>query len=48
MLGFQNSLERTRKNWEDLIKAADGRFELMSVKQPKGSFLAIIEVTWSG
>ena len=48
MLGFQNSLERTRKNWEDLIKAADERFELKSVKTPKGSRLSVIEVTWRG
>lgn len=48
MLGFQNSLERTRRNWEDLIKEADERFELTRVKQPKGALLAVIEVTWRG
>lgn len=48
MLGFQNALERTRTDWERLIEAADERLELTTVKQPKGSLLAIIEVTWRG
>ncbi|KAL4939124.1 hypothetical protein BDV06DRAFT_41975 [Aspergillus oleicola] len=48
MLGFQNALERTREDWEALIRAADQRFKVVAVRQPKGSFLAVIEVTWTG
>ncbi|KAL2825755.1 O-methyltransferase-domain-containing protein [Aspergillus cavernicola] len=48
MLGFQNARERTRDDWEGLLKEADGRFKLTAVRQPAGSFLAVVEVTWLG
>ncbi|KAL3471617.1 S-adenosyl-L-methionine-dependent methyltransferase [Aspergillus californicus] len=48
MLGFQNALERTRNDWEGLIRGANERFQITAVKQPEGSFLAVVEVTWTG
>ncbi|KAL4964248.1 S-adenosyl-L-methionine-dependent methyltransferase [Aspergillus stella-maris] len=48
MLGFQNALERTKEDWEGLIRGADERFQVKGVQQQKGSLLAVIEVTWVG
>ncbi|KAL4792204.1 S-adenosyl-L-methionine-dependent methyltransferase [Aspergillus venezuelensis] len=48
MLGFQNALERTKEDWEGLIRGADERFQVTGVQQQKGSLLAVIEVTWVG
>ncbi|KAL4879071.1 O-methyltransferase-domain-containing protein [Aspergillus karnatakaensis] len=48
MLGFSNARERTRRDWEAVISAADERFQLTEVRQQKGSLLAVLEVTWLG
>jgi hypothetical protein len=48
MLAFQNAKERTADDWIALLKGVDLRFELTSVVQPPGSYLAIVEATWQG
>lgn len=48
MLGLQNAQERTRDDWNTLLRDADSRFKLTQVSKPSKSYLAIIEVIWEG
>ncbi|KAK7917835.1 hypothetical protein PG985_011443 [Apiospora marii] len=41
-----NGLERTAKDWKSLFQAADSRFVLQEIIQPKGSALSLIDVRW--
>ncbi|KAH5652259.1 hypothetical protein HBI51_076110 [Parastagonospora nodorum] len=41
-----NAKERSVEDWTNLLKAADERFAIRNVTQPKGSQLQIIEVQW--
>lgn len=43
MLSF-NSLERDEDGWQSLLKQADTRLELRSVKKIPGNILAVLEV----
>ncbi|KAL8919606.1 MAG: hypothetical protein Q9172_004909 [Xanthocarpia lactea] len=46
MLEFHNAQERDRAGWTKLIQSADPRFCIADVKQPLGSRLSVIEVSW--
>ena len=48
MLELHNGKERDRDDWIGLLKRADPRFQLIDIKQPSGSTLAILEVGWHG
>ncbi|KAJ5084748.1 S-adenosyl-L-methionine-dependent methyltransferase [Penicillium alfredii] len=48
MWGLQNAQERTRNDWDTLLRDADPRFKLTRVSKPSKSYLAIIEVVWEG
>ncbi|KAK8102241.1 hypothetical protein PG984_015387 [Apiospora sp. TS-2023a] len=41
-----NGLERTADDWNALFQAADPRFVLQKIIQPKGSALSLIDVRW--
>jgi 6-hydroxytryprostatin B O-methyltransferase len=44
MMAALNAKERTRADWEALLRAADQRLRIANVRQPIGSADAIIEV----
>ncbi|KAJ5538729.1 hypothetical protein N7494_008208, partial [Penicillium frequentans] len=46
MFTLTNAQERTRSDWESLLRDTDHRFKLTRVSRPEKSFLAIMEVTW--
>ncbi|KAL8737029.1 MAG: hypothetical protein Q9181_002093 [Wetmoreana brouardii] len=46
MLEFHNAQERDKASWAKLISSADSRFRVMDIKQPPGSRLSFIEVSW--
>ncbi|KAA8648044.1 hypothetical protein EYZ11_006105 [Aspergillus tanneri] len=48
MLGWQNSQERTRDDWNALLQEADSRFKLTRVCKSPKSYLAVLEVIWDG
>ena len=39
--------ERTPTDWDRLLKEADDRFTIKRIKEPEGSTLAVIEVSWT-
>jgi len=43
-----NAQERTAKEFEKVLKAADQRFVVDAVRRPEGSTMSIVEVGWSG
>ncbi|KAI0123904.1 S-adenosyl-L-methionine-dependent methyltransferase [Xylariales sp. AK1849] len=43
-----NAKDRSRDDWHALFAAADERFQVISIKIPAHSALAIIEVKWEG
>ena len=47
MATFHNARERSRMEFEGLLKAADRRFFINSVNRPEGSALSLIDVGWS-
>ncbi|KAL8729373.1 MAG: hypothetical protein Q9166_004766 [cf. Caloplaca sp. 2 TL-2023] len=46
MLEFHNAQERDRTGWAKLISSADARFRIIDIKQPLGSRLSLIEISW--
>lgn len=48
MATFFNAQERTAKDYELLLTAADKRYFVNAVRKPKGSTMSIVEVGWSG
>jgi predicted O-methyltransferase YrrM len=46
MKGCFNAKERSAEDWTKMLKAADERFMIKDVIQPKGSQLQIIDVQW--
>ena len=48
MMGMANSKERDLNDWIELLKEADSRFVLKSVKTPPKSELTTIAVVWEG
>ncbi|ORY02356.1 S-adenosyl-L-methionine-dependent methyltransferase [Clohesyomyces aquaticus] len=48
MNAYFNSWERDAEEWQDLFAQADPRFKFIGITQPRGSALALIEVSWSG
>jgi hypothetical protein len=46
MLEIGNAKERDLGEWKALFTEADARFVLKDLKQPSGSRLSIIEITW--
>ena len=47
MATFFNAQERTAREFEYLLKAADERYVVDGVRRPKGSTMSIVEVGWS-
>ena len=43
-----NAKERTRLDWEALLKEADTRFALEDIVTPAQSVLSIIQIVWRG
>ena len=48
MATFFNAQERTAREFELLLTAADERYVVDAVRRPKGSTMSIVEVGWSG
>lgn len=48
MLSMHNGKERDVDGWKALFHQADPRFRVLSITQPPGSRLGIIEVGWVG
>ncbi len=48
MMAMNNSCERTDRDWRDLFKRADERFELVGFRTPEGSAMGFVEVVWKG
>ena len=46
MLELHNAKEREKDDWANLVRRADGRFHIVGIKQPSGSWLSMIEVCW--
>lgn len=46
MLQAFNSLERDLEDWKEILAAADPRLALVSVVQPTGSVMSVIEVVF--
>jgi hypothetical protein len=46
MMQLFNSKEREESEWATLVKAADERFYLKSIQQPKGSNMSFMEIGW--
>ena len=47
MLCLFNAPERSLHDWKELLRAADTRFSLVGVREPKGSALGLLEVEWA-
>jgi hypothetical protein len=43
---FQNSMERDKDDWVELFGRASSRFHLVSIQQPKGAQLSVVEFQW--
>jgi hypothetical protein len=48
MMTLFNGQERTTRDFERVLKAADERFVLEGVRRPEGSTMSIVEVGWRG
>lgn len=48
MLAYFGSRERTKADWEDLIKGTDERFDVRFPPPLPGEPMRMIEVTWKG
>lgn len=48
MATFFNAQERTAREYEGVLNAADERYVVDAVRRPKGSTMSIVEVGWSG
>ncbi|KAL8831167.1 MAG: hypothetical protein Q9191_001009 [Dirinaria sp. TL-2023a] len=48
MATFFNAQERTAREFERVLAAADKRYVVEAVRRPKGSTMSIVEVGWSG
>ena len=48
MATFFNAQERTARDFEVLLAAADKRYIVNAVRRPRGSTMSIVEVGWSG
>lgn len=48
MATFFNAQERTAREFERVLTAADKRYVVEAVRRPKGSTMSIVEVGWSG
>jgi hypothetical protein len=46
MATFFNAQERTAKEFEKILKAADERYVVNAVRRPEGSTMSIVEVDW--
>jgi len=46
MLEIGNAKERCLEEWKGLFEEADSRFVFKGMKQPPGSSLAILEMSW--
>ncbi|CAJ2513258.1 Uu.00g013770.m01.CDS01 [Anthostomella pinea] len=46
MLEIENAREQDLEEWKSLFLQADSRFAFQGVKQPPGSYLAILECIW--
>ena len=47
MLEVFNSLERDEEDWRQLLATADPRLTLRSIREPKGSALALLDVIYT-
>ena len=48
MMTLFNGQERTTRDFERVLKAADERFVLEGVRRPEGSTMRVVEVGWKG
>lgn len=48
MMAIFNAKERPAESYRDIFKAADERFEVVTVKADPLSFMAVIEAVWRG
>ncbi|KAL8671047.1 MAG: hypothetical protein Q9168_004440 [Polycauliona sp. 1 TL-2023] len=48
MLSCFGGAERTKRGFQDLVKAADERFRVMQVTKPEGSAMSVIEIALGG
>ncbi|KAL8831915.1 MAG: hypothetical protein Q9191_000594 [Dirinaria sp. TL-2023a] len=48
MLEFHNGKERDHDDWVELLHVADPRYQVISIRQPPLSRLALLEVGWRG
>ena len=48
MMALFNAKERPAESYRDIIRAADDRFEIVSLKANPLTFFAVIEVVWRG
>lgn len=48
MLAYFGSRERTQQDWEEMVKAADERFELHWAPAVPGEPLKMFVLTWKG
>ena len=46
MKTIANAQERNQDDWVSLFKRADERFQFVSVTQPEGSHLSLMEFRW--
>lgn len=47
MLALGNARVRDEDGWRALFQQADEKFRFDRAEQPKGSHLALVEVTWN-
>lgn len=45
MLQMLNTQERSREEWQEVVKATDPGFEITQIFKPKGSWDSIIEIS---
>lgn len=48
MLSVFNGAERTKREFENLLEAADPRLKMTKVVKPEGSAMSIIEIALDG
>lgn len=48
MMAALNAKERTKRDWEDLVKKTDDRLKIRAFRQPPGAAAHMIEVVFDG
>jgi 6-hydroxytryprostatin B O-methyltransferase len=46
MWNMVNAQERTRQEWEEVVRLTDDRLAILSINRPENSWDSLIEIGW--